>query len=65
MREKTTTDLPQVLSLGRLFIGGEWVDAASGKTFEVVNPAKAETLTGPSARSRPVETCRAPKRVFA
>jgi acyl-CoA reductase-like NAD-dependent aldehyde dehydrogenase len=30
---------------GRLFIGGEWQDAASGKTFEVMNPALGETLT--------------------
>ncbi|MDX1660302.1 MAG: aldehyde dehydrogenase family protein [Gemmatimonadota bacterium] len=37
--------LPDVLVPGRLFIGGEWVDAESGKTFEVVNPAKGEVLT--------------------
>ena len=30
---------------GKLFIGGEWQDAASGKTFEVENPALGETLT--------------------
>ncbi|HEX8391955.1 MAG TPA: aldehyde dehydrogenase family protein [Longimicrobium sp.] len=30
---------------GRLFIGGEWQDAASGKTFDTINPATAETLT--------------------
>ena len=36
--------LPGTLTPGRLFIGGEWVEAASGKTFEVVNPAKAEVL---------------------
>jgi acyl-CoA reductase-like NAD-dependent aldehyde dehydrogenase len=30
---------------GRLFIGGEWQDAASGKTFETINPATAEPLT--------------------
>src|SRR5687768_3535775 len=42
---RTAADLPSILSPGRLFIGGEWVDAASGKTFDVVNPAKAETLT--------------------
>jgi len=28
----------------RLFINGEWVDAASGKTFETPNPATGETL---------------------
>jgi aldehyde dehydrogenase (NAD+) len=30
---------------GRLFIGGEWQDAASGETFDTINPATAETLT--------------------
>jgi acyl-CoA reductase-like NAD-dependent aldehyde dehydrogenase len=45
MAQDSSRTLPAVLSQGRLFIGGEWVDAASGKTFEVVNPAKAETLT--------------------
>jgi aldehyde dehydrogenase (NAD+) len=30
---------------GKLFIGGEWEDAASGKTFETINPATAEPLT--------------------
>ena len=28
----------------RLFIGGEWVDAAGGATFETVHPATGETL---------------------
>jgi phenylacetaldehyde dehydrogenase len=28
----------------RLLIGGEWVDAASGETFETVNPATEEVL---------------------
>ena len=28
----------------KLFINGEWVDAASGKTFETPNPATGETL---------------------
>src|SRR5687768_10529390 len=39
------SSLPASLKPGRLFIGGEWVDAASGKTFAVGNPAKAEKLT--------------------
>jgi len=30
---------------GKLLIGGEWVEAASGKRFATVNPATAETLT--------------------
>jgi aldehyde dehydrogenase (NAD+) len=29
---------------GKLFIGGEWVDAASGRTFDSVNPATGEAL---------------------
>jgi aldehyde dehydrogenase (NAD+) len=30
---------------GRLLIGGEWVDAASGRRFETVNPATGEVIT--------------------
>jgi acyl-CoA reductase-like NAD-dependent aldehyde dehydrogenase len=37
--------VPDVLAPGRLFIGGEWQDAASGKTFEVIDPARAEVVT--------------------
>ncbi len=29
---------------GRLLIDGEWVEAASGKTFETFNPATEESL---------------------
>ena len=29
---------------GRLFIKGQWVDAKSGKTFQVTNPASGETV---------------------
>jgi Aldehyde dehydrogenase family len=29
---------------GHLLINGEWVDAASGKTFETLNPATEESL---------------------
>ena len=28
----------------KLFINGQWVDAASGKSFETPNPATGETL---------------------
>src|SRR5947209_8959544 len=28
----------------KLFVGGKWVDAASGKTFETLNPATGETI---------------------
>ncbi len=49
---------------GRLFIGGEWVDAASGRTFETVNPATEEVLTtvaeaGPEDVDRAVSAARA------
>jgi aldehyde dehydrogenase (NAD+) len=33
------------VSPGRLYIGGEWQDAASGRTFETVNPSTGEVLT--------------------
>ena len=29
----------------RLLIGGEWVDATGGATFEVTNPATEQVLT--------------------
>ncbi|MEW6279022.1 MAG: aldehyde dehydrogenase family protein, partial [Candidatus Eremiobacterota bacterium] len=32
------------LSPGKLLIGGEWVDAGSGKTFSTVNPATEESI---------------------
>src|SRR5437660_11714962 len=28
----------------KLFVGGKWVDAASGKTFETLNPATGEVI---------------------
>ncbi len=37
--------LPEVLSPGRLFIGGEWAEAANGGEIQVMNPARAEPLT--------------------
>ena len=33
-----------VRSQHRLLIDGEWVQAASGRTFETINPATEETL---------------------
>jgi len=37
---------PQIqIKPGKLFIGGKWVDAASGKTFATTNPATGETIT--------------------
>src|SRR6186997_3615903 len=34
----------QIATPGRLLIDGEWVEAASGKTFETLNPATEEIL---------------------
>ncbi|MEE9470623.1 MAG: aldehyde dehydrogenase family protein [Gemmatimonadota bacterium] len=46
MTEATLTrSVPDVLAPGRLFIGGEWQDAESGQTFEVIDPARAEVVT--------------------
>ncbi len=37
---------PQIqVKPGKLFIGGKWVDATSGKTFPTINPATGETIT--------------------
>jgi len=37
---------PQIqVKPGKLFIGGKWVDSASGKTFPTVNPATGEVIT--------------------
>ncbi|MBV9775275.1 MAG: betaine-aldehyde dehydrogenase [Gemmatimonadetes bacterium] len=38
------TELQTEIPSGRLFIGGEWQDAASGKTFSTLNPATGEVL---------------------
>jgi acyl-CoA reductase-like NAD-dependent aldehyde dehydrogenase len=46
MTEATLTrSVPDVLAPGRLYIGGEWVDAVSGATFDVEDPAREEVLT--------------------
>jgi aldehyde dehydrogenase (NAD+) len=39
------TELETGIETGRLFIGGEWQDASSGRTFETLNPATGEVLT--------------------
>jgi betaine-aldehyde dehydrogenase len=39
------TELETGVKPGRLYIGGEWQDAASGRTFDTVNPATGEVLT--------------------
>ena len=36
----------QKITPGRLYIGGQWVDAVAGHTFPTVNPATEETITG-------------------
>ncbi|OLD66782.1 MAG: betaine-aldehyde dehydrogenase [Acidobacteria bacterium 13_1_40CM_2_68_10] len=35
----------QKIAPGRLYIGGQWVDALAGGTFPTINPATEETLT--------------------
>jgi aldehyde dehydrogenase (NAD+) len=43
--EDMSTDQKNSVEPGRLFIDGEWRDAASGRTFETVNPSTGEVLT--------------------
>jgi acyl-CoA reductase-like NAD-dependent aldehyde dehydrogenase len=40
-----TTATTVQIKPGKLFIGGKWQDAASGKTFATSNPATGDTLT--------------------
>jgi len=40
-----TTELRPTLRPARLFIDGQWTDAASGATFTTVNPATEEAIT--------------------
>src|SRR5262245_677432 len=35
---------PPKVANQKMFIGGKWVDSASGKTFTTVNPATGETI---------------------
>lgn len=39
------TEIRMQIKPGRLLIGGTWIEAASGKTFDIINPATAEILT--------------------
>src|SRR5580658_2694851 len=39
-----TVKPPEVKQQQPLFIGGRWLDSASGKTFPTVNPATGETI---------------------
>ena len=42
----SATLTPQNVKIGptKLLINGEWQDAASGKTFETINPATEEVI---------------------
>src|SRR6266446_376779 len=42
--KKGRTLKPPTVKDQRLFIGGKWLDSASGKTFPTVNPATGETI---------------------
>ena len=42
MSRATETQVPA----GRLFIGGEWRDAGSGRTFTTYNPASGSAVAG-------------------
>ncbi|HET7229776.1 MAG TPA: aldehyde dehydrogenase family protein [Longimicrobium sp.] len=58
-----TTETEAAIAPGKLFIGGEWVDAASGKTFDTINPATGDVLTqvaegGPEDVDRAVAAAR-------
>ena len=48
----------------RLFVGGEWVESsATGKTFDVVNPANGEVLaTLPDGGEAEIRNRRVPRR---
>jgi acyl-CoA reductase-like NAD-dependent aldehyde dehydrogenase len=39
------TTAPVQVKPGKLFIGGKWVEASSGKTFATLNPATGEVIT--------------------
>jgi len=45
----TATLTPPKVKLTRHLIGGEWVDAAGGQTFETINPATGETIANVAA----------------
>jgi aldehyde dehydrogenase (NAD+) len=63
MSTDATTALTPAVRPGRLWIGGEYADAANGATFDVMNPATEEKLTtcaaaGPADVDRAVQTAR-------
>ncbi|MGH1368195.1 MAG: NAD-dependent succinate-semialdehyde dehydrogenase [Maritimibacter sp.] len=62
---KTTTDLASTLNdpsllQTRAYVGGEWIDADNGATFEVINPARGEVICAVPDLGR-AETARAIK----
>ncbi len=48
----------------KLYIGGRYVEASSGATFETINPANGEVLAKVQRASRKTSSgpCRAPSR---
>src|ERR671933_501023 len=42
--QKTRTPRPPQVKDQPMFIGGKWVDSASGKTFPTTNPATGEVI---------------------
>ncbi|HEU5311670.1 MAG TPA: aldehyde dehydrogenase family protein, partial [Candidatus Eisenbacteria bacterium] len=44
MNPSDTLSAPLLASGGRLLIGGEWREAASGKRFQTLNPATGEPI---------------------
>ncbi|MGH7726731.1 MAG: aldehyde dehydrogenase family protein [Candidatus Eiseniibacteriota bacterium] len=52
MAAETTTQNPPQVRPGKLWIGGEYQDAANGQTFEVINPALGEPFTTCAAAGR-------------
>src|SRR5438128_1598361 len=68
MPSPRSLDLPAMRLLGaktyKNYIGGEWMEAASGETFESVSPADGETIgvfpkSGPEDVDRAVEAAKA------
>ncbi|PWG18650.1 NAD-dependent succinate-semialdehyde dehydrogenase [Salibaculum griseiflavum] len=52
-----TTELKDILSrpdlvIEKAFVGGEWVDAEEGKTFDVINPARGDVIAQVADLSR-------------
>ncbi len=50
--QKNQLNQQGLLRYGRMLIDGEWVDAASGKTFETVYPGTGETIAHVAAGER-------------